>query len=136
MWRCSPRPSPARRLILIWVSYYLLMVVVVFHNEIRYRSAFVPFAFAGAAEGARVLADPAARRHGRTLLGLGAGLLLSLSMVWPYLPRAYRATAAAWTLRPLDSAVARGDRREAGVRGGGSFGGHRRDFHSGTCSKF
>ena len=57
--RCSSpfvlagRPSPARALILLWCAYYLFMVVVVFHNEIRYRSAFVPFAFAGAAGGAR-----------------------------------------------------------------------------------
>lgn len=107
------RPSPARSLIVLWVSYYLLMVVVVFHNEIRYRSAFVPFAFAGAAEGARVLFDPAARRRVRTLLGLGAGLLLSLAMVGPYAPRAYRAAAAAWTLRPLEAALARGDLEEA-----------------------
>ena len=55
------RPSPARRLILTWCAYYLLMVVVVFHNEIRYRSAFVPFAFAGAAGGAMLLASAAER---------------------------------------------------------------------------
>ena len=83
------RPSPARSLIVLWVSYYLFMVIVVFHNEIRYRSAFVPFAFAGAAEGARVLADPDARRRLRARIGLGLGTLLALSMVWPYVPRAY-----------------------------------------------
>jgi len=45
----GPR-SPARGLILGWMAYYLVMIVVVFHNEIRYRSAFVPFACAAAAE--------------------------------------------------------------------------------------
>ena len=79
---------------MLWVSYYLLMIIVIFHNEIRYRSAFVPFAFAGAAEGALVLADPAARRRLRARVGLGLGLLLSLSMVWPYAPRAYAVVAA------------------------------------------
>jgi hypothetical protein len=108
------RPSAARSLIVLWVSYYLLMVIVVFHNEIRYRSAFVPFAFAGAAEGARVLADPAARRRLRTLLGLGLGLLLAVSMVWRYAPRAYRAATAGLALRPLHGAMARGDLQEAG----------------------
>jgi 4-amino-4-deoxy-L-arabinose transferase-like glycosyltransferase len=85
------RPTPARSLIVLWVGYYLFMVIVVFHNEIRYRSAFVPFAFAGAAEGARVLADPGARRLLRARLGLGLGLSLAVSMVWPYAPRAYAA---------------------------------------------
>jgi hypothetical protein len=82
------RPSPERSLIALWVAYYLLMVVVVFHNEIRYRSAFVPFAFAGAAGGARALADPSVRRRVRTIVGLALGGLLSLSMVWPYASRA------------------------------------------------
>jgi hypothetical protein len=109
----SGRPSAARSLIILWVSYYLVMVIVVFHNEIRYRSAFVPFAFAGAAEGARLLADPTTRCRLRTRLALGLGLLLSLSMIWPYAPRAWRAAAAAWALRPVDTAVARGDLQEA-----------------------
>jgi hypothetical protein len=88
------RASRARSLIVLWVAYYLFMVVIVFHNEIRYRSAFVPFLFAGAAGGALVLADPAGRRRARTLIGLAAGLLLSLSMVWPYAPRTYAVAAA------------------------------------------
>ena len=94
------RPSRARSLILLWVSYYLFMVIVVFHNEIRYRSAFMPFAFAGAAGGAGVLADPAARRRLRARVGLGLGIVLSLSMVWPYGPRAYAVAAADETRSP------------------------------------
>jgi hypothetical protein len=107
------RPSTARSLIVLWVAYYLLMIIVVFHNEIRYRSAFAPFAFAGAAEGARVLADRASRRRARVAASLGLGLLIALSMVWPYGPPACRALAAEWTLRPLEAALARGDVGEA-----------------------
>jgi hypothetical protein len=51
----GPR-TPARGLIAGWMAYYLLMIVVVFHNEIRYRSAFVPFACAAAAGGLVALA--------------------------------------------------------------------------------
>ena len=36
------RASPARDLIVLWTAYYLFMVVVVFHNELRYRSALGP----------------------------------------------------------------------------------------------
>ncbi|HEV7499355.1 MAG TPA: hypothetical protein VGQ33_05090, partial [Vicinamibacteria bacterium] len=49
-------PSPARGLIAAWTAYYLLMVVVIFHNEIRYRSPLLPFALAGAAGGWALLA--------------------------------------------------------------------------------
>ena len=107
------RPSRARSLIVLWVGYYLFMVVVVFHNEIRYRSAFVPFAFAGAAEGARVLADPVSRRARRAVLGLALGLLLAVSMVAPYLVPALRAVAARRAMRSLDGVLATGDLVEA-----------------------
>ncbi|HET8647077.1 MAG TPA: glycosyltransferase family 39 protein, partial [Vicinamibacteria bacterium] len=55
-------PSRARALIALWLGYYLLMVIVVFHNEIRYRSAFIPFAFAGAAGGLAAFARLERRR--------------------------------------------------------------------------
>ena len=108
------RPSSARSLIMLWVAYYLFMVVVVFHNEIRYRSAFVPFAFAGAAEGARVLFDPQSRRTRRAVIGLALGLLLAASMVAPCLVPALRAVAARATMRRLELALARGDLAGAG----------------------
>jgi len=57
------RRTRARELMLLWLGYYLLMVIVVFHNEIRYRSAFVPFALAGAAGGIALLASAAERRR-------------------------------------------------------------------------
>ena len=87
------------------------MVIVLFHNEIRYRSAFVPFAFAGAAEGARVLADPAARRRLRARVGLAVlGTYVPRSAarwLWPY---------ARW-LRVAYALIAADDRRAPRARG-------------------
>ena len=77
--------SPARSLILLWSGYYLLMVVVIFHNEIRYRSTLLPFALAGAAGGAALLADPAGRRRaavrGRRCC---VGVICAAGMLSPY----------------------------------------------------
>jgi len=102
------RPVPSAALVFLWVAYYLFMVVVVFHNEIRYRSAFVPFLLAGAAAGAAVLGDPALRRR-PARLGVGAGVLLVVFMLVPFALPAGRALVAWWTLRPAWAAVERGD---------------------------
>lgn len=110
------RPSPARQLILLWCGYYLFMVVVVFHNEIRYRSAFVPFALAGAAGGAAVLLSPVARRRWRARLGALAGLALGLAMLWPFARPGARAVRARLALRPALAAAAAGDRVNAWLR--------------------
>src|SRR5262249_334429 len=59
------RPSPARTLTALWTAYYLLMVVVVFHNEIRYRSTLLPFALAGAPGGWEGLPSGAVARGRR-----------------------------------------------------------------------
>ena len=40
------QPAPLRRFLLIWTGYYLLMIFVFFHSEIRYRSPLMPFAIA------------------------------------------------------------------------------------------
>ena len=64
-------PSPARSLIALWMAYYLFMIVVVFHNEIRYRSALMPFVFAGAAGGLAAL-----RAIARAGAGSWAGVLV------------------------------------------------------------
>jgi hypothetical protein len=79
------------------------MVVVIFHNEIRYRSALMPFAMAGAAGGVAVLADPDRRRLWRTRLALALGIALVCGMLQPYVAPAWRAIAA-W--RVVDPAVA------------------------------
>jgi hypothetical protein len=78
------RASPARPYILIWAGYYVLMVTVVFHNEVRYRSALMPFAMAGAAAGFDALFDPERRRRARA--GLAVGAVISAASAAPYLP--------------------------------------------------
>jgi hypothetical protein len=110
------RPSPARQLILLWCAYYLFMVVVVFHNEIRYRSAFVPFALAGAAGGAAILLSRAERRRWRVRAGAAAGIALAAAMVWPFSLPAVRAVRARTALRPALAAAASGDRVTAWLR--------------------
>jgi 4-amino-4-deoxy-L-arabinose transferase-like glycosyltransferase len=110
------RPSPARQLMLLWCAYYLFMVVVVFHNEIRYRSAFVPFALAGAAGGLAVLCSPAERRRWRVRLGAVAGLVLAGAMVWPFVAPAIRAVRARLAVRSALTAAAAGDRVTAWLR--------------------
>jgi hypothetical protein len=106
------RPSPARGLIAAWTAYYLLMVVVLFHNEIRYRSTLLPFALAGAAGGWVVLA----RREGsprrvRLALALGAGL--ALLVVAPYVVPAGRALRSLPALSAMRRAVEKGDTASA-----------------------
>lgn len=102
------RTGPAASLVFLWTAYYLFMLVVVFHNEIRYRSAFVPLLLAGAAAGASVLLDPTARR--RPLVpALSAGLVLAVLMIAPFVVPASRSLAAWWTLRPARAAIERGD---------------------------
>lgn len=97
--------SPARALVSGWSAYYLFMVVVVFHNEIRYRSALVPFLFAGAVAGVGILLDRSRRSKLRTLAGLLIGLSLAVSMLRPYATRAAQAAQAAWAQRGLDALV-------------------------------
>jgi hypothetical protein len=87
------RPSATRQCILMWVGYYLFMVIVVFHNEIRYRSAFVPFLFAGAAGGLAALAER--RRQWRILASLALGLVLVGWILRPFVGRAGPTIAAA-----------------------------------------
>jgi hypothetical protein len=101
------RPSPTRRLILLWSVYYLALLFVVFHVEVRYRSAIVPFFFAGAIGGVSALS--LGRRKFLTWAAFGLGLLLSLATVRPYIGAAWRATAASVALRPAGASVERGE---------------------------
>ncbi|HEY2941763.1 MAG TPA: hypothetical protein VGN09_04955 [Vicinamibacteria bacterium] len=103
------RRRPARALIALWTAYFLLMVVVVFHNEIRYRSLLIPFMLAGAAGGVALLADPVARRRSLALAGMAVGLVLSTVIVLRYAAPAARAVTAARELRAAREALFRGD---------------------------
>jgi hypothetical protein len=100
------RPSPARSLIGLWTAYYLFMVVIVFHNEIRYRSALVPFVFVGAAGAIASFADRGQRR--RLWLGFVVGAAVSILSAQPYAAGAARAVSAWWALRPALRAVDEG----------------------------
>jgi hypothetical protein len=101
--------TPTRSLILLWSGYYLLMVVVIFHNEIRYRSTLLPFALAGAAGGAMLLADPASRRLLRVRLSALVGALCIAGMLAPSVMPAVRAVRSGWTLRGMPARLAAGD---------------------------
>jgi hypothetical protein len=83
--------------------------VVVFHNEIRYRSTLLPFALAGAAGGAALLADPIARRRAAVRASAAVGVLCAAGMIAPYLLPAVRAVRSGWTLRALGPLLDRGD---------------------------
>ena len=102
-------PSAARSLILLWAGYYLFMVVVVFHNEIRYRSTVLPFVLAGAAGGAALLLDRAQRRRTAVRLPLLVGILSSGALLAPHVAPAARALAAWPELRRAERLLAAGD---------------------------
>lgn len=78
----GPR-SPTRTLILGWLAYYMTMIVVVFHNEIRYRSVIVPFLFVGAVAALRALRTTVASWW-RIVGGLVVGFLLVLISLEPF----------------------------------------------------
>jgi hypothetical protein len=102
------RKGPAAALVLLWMAYYLFMVVVVFHNEIRYRSALVPFLLAGASAGWTAIADRSARRRS-VGTALSIGVVLAVLMIVPFVAPASRALQAGWALRPAHAAIERGD---------------------------
>ena len=101
------RPSPARSLLLLWSAYYLLMLFVVFHAQLRYRSAWTPFLIAGAAGGVAALRDVARKR--RALAGFAAGLALAAVTVAGYAPLAWHAVRAEVDLRRARAALASHD---------------------------
>ncbi len=104
-------PGPTRRLILLWSLYYFVLLIAVFHVEVRYRSALVPLVFAGAVGGIRALAS--GRRKLLTRAAFGVGLWISLATLLPFVGPAWRAAASSYALRPAAAAVARGDLAEA-----------------------
>ncbi len=116
VWLLAGRASPARGLIALWTGYYLLMVVGLFHNEIRYRSTLLPFALAGAAGGLAVLRDATARRRAPARLALVASGALVALVVAPYVVPAVRALRSAVTLRGIEGQVRAGDLAGAEAR--------------------
>jgi hypothetical protein len=106
------RPPPAGSLVALWTVYYLALIVVVFHSEIRYRSPLVPFVFVGAVASIGGPDGPPRGLRDRTALALG--LALVFLAVRPYGVPAWRAARAAVMIREARPAVAAGD--AAGAR--------------------
>jgi 4-amino-4-deoxy-L-arabinose transferase-like glycosyltransferase len=100
------RPAPLRRFVLLWTAYYLLMILVFFHSEIRYRSPLMPFVIASAAGGVAALRGDRARPARWALM---AGALVSAACIVPYAGRASRAVLARFRLHAGAAALARGD---------------------------
>jgi hypothetical protein len=105
----GPR-GPERALLLLWTLYYVLLLVVVYVTEIRFRTALAPFVIAAAPAGALALGGAAGRRRKAGLLVAAALVLL---MVVPQVPRVYRGTLAYFYGLRAQSALARGDRAAA-----------------------
>jgi hypothetical protein len=103
----APR-SAAWRISVLWTSYYLFMIVVPFHVEIRYRGALVPVVFAGAAGGVTALFAEAERRR-RAVLALVLGAAVALGPSVSLGREVLRAAEARWALRDVDAALARSD---------------------------
>ena len=110
-WLSSGPPSAARRFTLLWVGYYLLMVVVIFHNELRYRNVFFPFLFAGEAGG--VWALRAEGRRVATYAGLALGVVVVLVTLHPYWKLAVRGVRSSIVLRSVPRLVERAAMDEA-----------------------
>jgi hypothetical protein len=105
--------TPVRVLLTAWMAYYLLMIVVIFHNEVRYRSAFVPFALAAAAGGVAVLCDRERRRAISTWTGLAVGIVIVVQMLRPYAVEAWQDATATRMMAGAREALQRGAPAEA-----------------------
>lgn len=96
-----------------WTAYYLFMLLVVFHVEVRYRSPLVPLLFVGAAGGLALLRREEPVPGRRVLAGALAGAALVTFVVWPYVPLAGRAAASWAATRTAVAAARAGDRERA-----------------------
>jgi hypothetical protein len=105
--------TPVRVLLCAWMSYYLFMIVVIFHNEVRYRSAFVPFALAAAAGGAALLCDRERRRAVSTWIGLAVGLVIVVQMLRPYAAEGWQDAASTRMMAGARDALAHQSPAEA-----------------------
>jgi hypothetical protein len=108
----AARPAPAWGYIALWTAYYLLMIVGIFHNEIRYRSTLLPFALAGAVGGWQILAGGQGPRV-RVRLALASSLGLVALVVAPYVVPAGRALRTVLPLAAMERALERGDPADA-----------------------
>lgn len=103
------RACPARTLMLAWCGYFYVMVVVAFHNEVRYRMSLWAYVAAAMVAGWAACrdVDPARRRLAR--LGALSGAALAAVTVAPYAGPAARTLEAWWKLQPALEAARRGN---------------------------
>jgi tetratricopeptide (TPR) repeat protein len=104
--------APPRTLVLVWIVYYVVLLVVVFHTQVRYRTAFTPFLFACATGGLGCLTS-AARERRRAAIGVAAALALVCWASARELRAAGRALAAGGPLRSAQKAVEAGELERA-----------------------
>jgi Dolichyl-phosphate-mannose-protein mannosyltransferase len=101
------RQSDAWPTCVLWAAYYVTVIVVAFHVEIRYRSALVPVVFAGATGGLALIRQMAtSQRLVVALVGvLGIGAMVGQDTARAALQMA----SVRLALRHVDSALSRHD---------------------------
>jgi 4-amino-4-deoxy-L-arabinose transferase-like glycosyltransferase len=104
-WLVAGR-GPLRAMLLAWTALYLFLILIVFHSEIRYRMPLAPYAMAGAAGGAALLARGDRRARIAALAGAAVVALVSIA---PFAGPAWRGVVAAVRLQGAGDALARGD---------------------------
>ena len=105
---CAAR-APVRLLTLLWFSYYFALLVVVFHVETRYRSALMPFFFAGAAAGFDLLTDATERRRRAVRVAFALGCGIVLLALQPFARPAWHAARSALATARARALLAQGD---------------------------
>jgi hypothetical protein len=106
---CVGHRSEAWWICALWTAYYVAMIVVAFHVEIRYRNALVPVVLAGAMGGLAAIRQATAGRRRTAAL---FGVIAVLGMLGPVACRAgalSRVVAAWLSLRKVDAALSRHD---------------------------
>lgn len=94
------RWNQASVLTLLWLGYSLLMVVVLFHNEVRYRNQIVPFLFATGIAG--WFGPGGDRRNaGRAWIGRAIAMSIMVLALSPYPSRALAVARANADARDL-----------------------------------
>jgi len=105
----APPGKPAHRLLALWTGYYVFLIVVVFHTEIRYRSALTPLLLAAAwGAWASLGQRPFQRLSRRQWAALTVGGLWVVLQLLPYVPIVAHVVASAPPLWRAHSAVVQG----------------------------
>jgi hypothetical protein len=102
----APPRQPAHRLLVLWAGYYVFLITVPFHSEIRYRSALTPFLIAAAWGGWAALGRRPLRGLGRRQqAALAIGSLWAAWQLVPYVEPLSRVVASAPPLWRAHTAI-------------------------------